>query len=343
MRPQKGALHVLSKELLAHQALWYHSGMETEAAILLDGKKLKRLREERKLTQLCLATAIEVSTETISRWENNKSPTIKRENAQRLVHTLGVSLGDLARTEEIEVEAPDSDPQTQDLVAPRSPRWQARIPVTGWLGLALLLLAGSFAWSFFPAITGQHIRASRYLPPHTLPTGRFPVLIRLEQHTSPNPFMLRESLPKKTVAVEAIPQSINQRPDASELKWITTGERQNQPHLVYLVEPRSVQIGDQLTFSGTIIAGRRAKAEPTVTGHSITEISVFHWADENRDNRIDDYEMLSIFDLYPEAVQLGIDLEEIKDIWASNGYRWNTDRGGIEIFGHPKGNEHTTK
>ena len=46
--------------------------------LIIDGKKLRLFRERQKLTQLYLATSVEVTTETISRWENNKHPTFKR-------------------------------------------------------------------------------------------------------------------------------------------------------------------------------------------------------------------------------------------------------------------------
>ncbi len=38
------------------------------AMVRISGEKLRSLREQQELTQLYLATAVEVTTETISRW-----------------------------------------------------------------------------------------------------------------------------------------------------------------------------------------------------------------------------------------------------------------------------------
>ncbi|MBW2329248.1 MAG: helix-turn-helix transcriptional regulator [Deltaproteobacteria bacterium] len=45
--------------------------------IRIDGAKVRQLREDRGLTQLYMATAVEVTTDTISRWENRRYPTIR--------------------------------------------------------------------------------------------------------------------------------------------------------------------------------------------------------------------------------------------------------------------------
>jgi len=46
--------------------------------------KLRTLHEQQELTQLYLATTIEVTTETISRWERSNTSNIKKDNGKKL-------------------------------------------------------------------------------------------------------------------------------------------------------------------------------------------------------------------------------------------------------------------
>ena len=65
----------------------------------IDGTKIRKLREEKGLTQLYLSTVVGVTTDTISRWENKRYPTIKLENAEKLAHALQVKLDDILEDE----------------------------------------------------------------------------------------------------------------------------------------------------------------------------------------------------------------------------------------------------
>ena len=60
--------------------------------VLIDGAKVKELREKQGLTQLYMATVVGVTTETISRWENRRYPSIKGDNAEKLAGAFGLSL-----------------------------------------------------------------------------------------------------------------------------------------------------------------------------------------------------------------------------------------------------------
>jgi transcriptional regulator with XRE-family HTH domain len=63
--------------------------------VCLDGSAVRRIREEKKLTQLYVAKVVGVTTDTISRWENNRYPSIKRENALRLAEALETPVEDV--------------------------------------------------------------------------------------------------------------------------------------------------------------------------------------------------------------------------------------------------------
>ncbi len=85
--------------------------------VKVDGAKIKRLREEQGLTQLYLATAVQVTTDTISRWENRRYPSIKKENGIKLAEALNVALEDILEEE----VATDSGERLPDEPSPALP------------------------------------------------------------------------------------------------------------------------------------------------------------------------------------------------------------------------------
>ena len=82
--------------------------------VRIDGAKIKQLREQQGLTQLYLATAVEVTTDTISRWENRRYPSIKRDNGLKLAEALNVQLEELLEDtpEEVLTDPDVTDTQT---------------------------------------------------------------------------------------------------------------------------------------------------------------------------------------------------------------------------------------
>ncbi|WPD21378.1 MAG: helix-turn-helix transcriptional regulator [Candidatus Electrothrix scaldis] len=61
-----------------------------QATVAIDGTKIKYIRESKGLTQEYLATVVGVAIRTVSCWENNRSPNIKRENAESVAKALEV-------------------------------------------------------------------------------------------------------------------------------------------------------------------------------------------------------------------------------------------------------------
>ena len=68
--------------------------------IRIDGSKIRQIREQKGLTQLYVATAVDVTTDTVSRWENKRYPSIKKENGQKLAEALEVELEAILETDE---------------------------------------------------------------------------------------------------------------------------------------------------------------------------------------------------------------------------------------------------
>ena len=68
---------------------------DKSSTLCLDASEIRRIRESQQLTQLYVSKVVGVTTDTISRWENNRYPTIRRENALKLAEALEVPLEDI--------------------------------------------------------------------------------------------------------------------------------------------------------------------------------------------------------------------------------------------------------
>ena len=77
------------------QTMSKNTTQESNSTVCLDSAEVKRIREELQLTQLYVSKVVGVTTDTISRWENNRYPTIRRENALKLAEALDVPLTDI--------------------------------------------------------------------------------------------------------------------------------------------------------------------------------------------------------------------------------------------------------
>lgn len=308
--------------------------MEYDSTLNIDGEKVRRLREEQELTQLYLATAVGVTTETISRWERRQYPSVKRGNGLKLAEALNVSLEVILETGG-SAQSPEAGANgavvTEAIPEQHTPSWWLqRKPL---LFIAGFLLASFCLWMFLPVDREEKIAAVRYLPGQVIPGQPFPVLIRVDRLSGDSSFLLRETLPGFCRPARTIPAALSPDDNTRQLKWIKRGNDRERENFYYLIVPDSrAPLNSLLTFQGVVIAGSRGTREPEVAGVRQTEVTHFHWADENRDNRIDDYEMLSVYELFPEGEKLGIDIKEIEAIWAAAGYRWNGAEAGIEIL-----------
>lgn len=307
--------------------------MATDTTTLtIDGKKLRLLRERQKLTQLYLATSVEVTTETISRWENNKHPTLKRENAEKLAEVLDVALDELLKDALQAAWEPDPLPGTEVDAGRESVGKLGRRGLWALLGVVLPVVAGGIWW-WATASSPPSLRVSRYLPAAVLPGQPFPVVLRIEAKGAALPLMIREHLPEQCRLVSALPVCMHVGQNGRQLKWVVGTEGSQTQSIVYLVQPEPLPLGRQLSLTGDLVTGRRRAEEIPVQGGRSTTIAAYHWADDNQDHRIDDAELLSVFELLPQAEALGLDVEAIKTIWAGGGYRWDGQQGRIVLLG----------
>lgn len=291
--------------------------------VKIDSTKVRSLREANGLTQLYIATVVGVTTDTISRWENKRYPSIKQENGLKLAEALEVSLEDILETEE-----PPTEPQEQEvaevIVRQTRPRRQFRPLI--WLLLLTAILILPFIWFQFKqaAKTPVSISASRILPPH-IPVGQpFPVIIQVKAVQEGSFFLiLKEELPAGCKLIKSMPPHTGIDKKTGTIKWLN---RTQDPltTFVYLAKLESTaDSGSSLRFTGSVTLRNAGVSGATIGGILVVPIANYHWADTNQDNRIVDDEILEAYDVFSALDELDYDWQEIDDIWAGEGYQWD--------------------
>ena len=295
--------------------------------VKIDGPKVRNLRESKGLTQLYIATVVGVTTDTISRWENKRYPSIKEGNALKLAEALEATIDDILEEEIVtETEKPE---ETVTVAVP-----QSRAPkpnrILLWLLLLAVILLLPFIWYQFKQPEPVTIFATRILPPHT-PAGQpFPVIIQVTTK-QPGPFslILKETLPADCEPIVSAPPFTGIDKKTGSLKWITrtTGQVTTFIYLAQKHIPESSTPSEaSLRFSGSVTLRDKKSSETTIAGSLVLPLADFHWADANRDNRIEDAEILAVYDTFSWLDNVGYDWQEIDDIWSGEGYQWDSSK-----------------
>ncbi len=288
--------------------------------VCLDSASVRRIREAKKLTQLYVAKVVGVTTDTISRWENNRYPSIKRENALKLAEALEVEVGELLQ------QATEESPSTPPEVDERTPSVIKFLPL---LGVLIVLVALYFSYHRQEE-PGPALVANRVLPSFAAPGGIVPVRVRLDTATETKGFILREHFPPGWKLIEANPPPSSLNNEDGTARWIVKpGEA--RPAIVYLVRVSSSAKMDSVgTFSGEIVANPNSNNAPTtILGMTNITIGPYLWADLNGDGHVDDSEMLSASDTFDEMKGVHLDWSQLEDIWDAEGYHWNPKK---EVF-----------
>ncbi len=290
----------------------------------IDGARIRRLREEKGLTQLYMATAVGVTADTISRWENRRYPSIKKENALKLAEALEVPLLEI-----LEQQVPEDFP-TPDQQDESSPPVQVMVTKDRkWLsyGVLTLLVVFLLAFLFWQSSTQEQpilISARRLLPDHIPGGQKFPVMISVTFPTEMKPFsfMLKEKLPDGCTAVAADPPFSSYDRKNGIIKWINkTDDGIDRFSYQVQVSPK-LKNGGLFTFQGSITPGKVKGAKNETAGPNNISINPYHWADVNLDTMIDDEEILAVYDTYSIIEDL-VDMNLVEEIWSGQGYRFD--------------------
>jgi transcriptional regulator with XRE-family HTH domain len=302
--------------------------------VKIDGAKIKLLREQQGLTQLYLATAVEVTTDTISRWENRRYPSIKRDNCLKLAEALNVQLEDIL--EEVQEEEylpenhPPDTPDTPDVVhlSDNEASWLKK-------NRRLLILSGTILGVVLAGI-GYFMRApvfgpfsaERILPAHGISGQPFPVLIKIAgAPDKATALIIKETIPDKGKIRATSPKVSAGGLKNNQIKWL---KKIKGAGLYAYVASVSGKKEETVIFNGT--AAISGDTESPITGNNTMVIGHYHWADTDMDNVISDDEILAVYDKYSEIKDIDFDIDLIEEIWLGSEYQWNSASGTFKII-----------
>ncbi|KAF0221441.1 MAG: XRE family transcriptional [Geobacteraceae bacterium] len=279
----------------------------------LDGTKAKKIREAKKLTQLYVASVVGVTTDTISRWENNRYPSIKRDNAEKLASALEVELAEILQQEGFAETTEEPSP-------PLEKKGSRRLVIL----LVCTFAVAVTAWAIYSWLLVASPVAVRRLPHFGAPGEIIPVRIEVSRKESGSKgFIVKERLPSGWRLVSAFPSPAAGEASADEIKWFISGGT-GPVTVSYTVQIAPAPLKTDAPFSGKAVVhvGGIARTE-SIGGDRTVKVAGVHWADQNGDGVIDDNEIMPAYYLTEEMKGLGLDWKAIETIWSGKGYRWD--------------------
>ena len=309
--------------------------------IKIDGAKVKAIREAKGLTQLYVATVVEVTTDTVSRWENKRYPTIKKENALRLAEALEVELSEILDSPEPEQPEPaaanldEKEPSGSGAEAGRESEyrrepqpWYRRLGHLGIIVATVMLIgSGWFIYSFFGSrSTPADLSVTRIVAPHFVAGRPLPVFLKVHGGAdAPVSIILKEELPPGSLLETASPP-LSGNADKT-IKWLT---KISGPSLFFYTITTEPTFTGTLHFSGTARDAHAQQAQ-AIGGSERSEAGHYHWADSDGDNRISDEEILMVYDLLSGETSQIIDLDLLEEMWLGDGYLWQPQQQRFSI------------
>lgn len=284
------------------------------SSVAVDGTALRRIREEKRLTQLYVSKVVGVTTDTVSRWENNRYPTIKRDNAIKLAEALEVDLEDILKRNVLDQVAQENQPNNTFI---------SRF----WAIPAVVLFFLLIIWFFLPqqnAPFDPQLNAQRFMPLHVAPGHELLVQVVVSAEAPIKGMILKEEFPPGWKFVSSEPEVASVDMVAGVVRWIFRNPI--TPLQVYyrLDVPHDIQLEKQITVNGELIVNPEGKQFVLpVASDQQTSIRPFHWADSNANYVIDDMEILIFSELTENTSELDEEWYLVEQIWHSGSYRWD--------------------
>lgn len=283
------------------------------STVCIDATEVKRIREGQQLTQFYVSKVVGVTTDTISRWENNRYPTIRRENALKLAEALEVPLADILLK------------PAEGALAGEVPA-QKKSPLL-WCIIAALILIALFAL-FSSLATSPSLPASvtaeRILPNFAGPGSSIPVQIRLTHRAKGGGVIVREYFPKGWKLVQANPPASSLDNVNGVARWIVKAG-DDRDRVVYLVQvDPAAKLDAEESFQGEIVASREGNQSAVpVQGENNILVAPVHWVDADGNGRIDDGEMLEGSFTIEDMAGVHIDWHDLEELWDAGSYSWD--------------------
>lgn len=289
---------------------------DKSSTVCLDAAEVKRIREGQQLTQFYVSKVVGVTTDTISRWENNRYPTIRRENALKLAEALDVQLGDL-------LLKPVEEPAEEKLSV------QKKSPISWLITLVLVLVALLVLFSLLgksPSLPAS-VTSERILPDFAGPGSSIPVQIRMTYREKSEGIILREYFPKGWKIVQANPPASSLDNVNGVARWIIKAG-DDRDRVVYLIQvDPAAQLNSEERFQGEIVASRKGNQSAVpIQGESKITVAPVHWVDANGDKRIDDGEMLEGSFTIEDMAGVHIDWHDLEELWDAGRYSWDVQK-----------------
>lgn len=289
--------------------------LSDSSSVAVDGSALRRIREQKRLTQLYVSKVVGVTTDTVSRWENNRYPTIRRENAVKLAEALEVDLEEILRQ--------DKEDETLTTKAGQG-------PLLKWWPVVLLIIAVPlFIWlslSYHNAPADPLLRVKRMLPAHVAPGHELLVQVTITSDTPLRGIILKEEFPPEWEFISSEPEVASVDQESGVARWIFRNP--TVPLVLYyrLAVPREIDLESEVRVTGELIANPDGQQTimPVVASEKTT-IRPFHWADTDRDLMIDDMEILIFSELTENTSELDNEWFVVEQIWHAGAYRWDED------------------
>ncbi len=280
--------------------------------VSIDGDAIRRIREEKRLTQLYVAKVVGVTTDTVSRWENNRYPSIRRDNALKLADALEVDVQLIIKN-----ELEDETPQGQ-LSA-----FRFRFLFVPVAVLILICLCG-LVW-FFVLQPENKIEVVRILPDYAAPESRILIQIHLVADEQIKGLIVKESLPVGWQLIDASPKVSTYDPETNTNRWIFRTAA-DEFHVYYLVElPAAVTSTGEAISGSVILSSDQRHHSQNIKQVGTMTFAPLHWIDGDGNSIIDDMEILDLSVLSEEAEGLDLDWELVEDFWQAGAYHWNTN------------------
>ncbi|MDX2479723.1 MAG: helix-turn-helix transcriptional regulator [Desulfuromusa sp.] len=287
-------------------------------SVAIDGNSVRRIREEKRLTQFYVSKVVAVTTDTVSRWENNRYPTIMRDNALKLAEALEVDLSEILKKDDAGEISDKSHP---------SQTTNSNKLIHLLLFISVVLIGLFFLFQQFNSPAVPVLQAKRQLPAYAAPGSRVLIQADLSSEKPLKGMILKETFPPGWHLLESEPVVSHIDTDAGVARWIFR-QPLLETRVFYILEvPEDTDAGSDLQFVGELIAnpeGQRFAAILQSVG--AMQVKPFHWADSNGDQVIDDVEILELSDLTEEAKSLHLDWDLIETIWEAGAYRWSTEQ-----------------
>jgi transcriptional regulator with XRE-family HTH domain len=282
-------------------------------SVSIDGETIRNIRETKRLTQLYVSKVVGVTTDTVSRWENNRYPTIRRDNALKLAEALEVGFDEILKQDDAVEEAIFESEEE-----PKKWRWPLAL-----IFILILLGAVGIFWQK-RAVPPPVLLAERLLPPNAPPGGWVLIRVRLSSERSLKGMILKEEFPQGWKLVESDPPASSLDNLEGVARWIFRHPELETSVSYRLEVAKNAVVGTQVPLRGELIAnpdGQRYALPVQAVG--MMTVTPLHWADQNGNQIIDDLEILEVSGLLDEIGQLHLDWDLLEKIWDTGGYRWD--------------------